>query len=96
METIQNYVVNENYLRWHCSCRSCINNITSKLTVKDVTTTLAVNDVLVGVQHQLAQYTIASIDDRMTFSNDAYTNKDFEEQDSNYLDLSETNPFGEP
>ena len=44
-----------------------------------------------------AQYTINSIDDRMVFSNDASAqNKDFEDQDSNYLDLSEVNPFGEP
>ena len=41
--------------------------------------------------------TIASIDDRMTFSNDASAqNLAFEQQDGNYLDLSETNPFGEP
>ena len=72
------------------------NNITSKLTVKDVTTTLAVTDVLVGAT-STAQYTITSIDDRMIFSNDASAqNKDFEDQDSNYLDLSEVNPFGEP
>ena len=33
----------------------------------------------------------------MTFSNDASAqNLAFEQQDGNYLDLSETNPFGEP
>ena len=69
---------------------------TSKLLAKDITTTLAVGDVLVGAISG-AQFTIASIDDRMTFSNDASAqNLAFEQQDGNYLDLSETNPFGEP
>ena len=69
---------------------------TSKLTLKDVTTTLAATDVLVGAVSG-AQFTIASIDDRMTFSNDAAAqNLDFENKDSSYLDLSEINPFGEP
>ena len=71
-------------------------NTTSKLLAKDITTTLAAGDVLVGAISG-AQYTIASIDDRMTFSNDASAqNLAFEQQDGNYLDLSETNPFGEP
>tara|TARA_B100001564_G_scaffold113109_2_gene93874 strand:- start:4476 stop:5330 length:855 start_codon:yes stop_codon:yes gene_type:complete len=69
---------------------------TSKLTLKDVTTTLAATDVLVGAVSG-AQFTIASIDDRMTFSNDAAAqNLEFENNDSSYLDLSEINPFGEP
>ena len=64
-------------------------NTTSKLLAKDITTTLA-GDVLVGAISG-AQYTIASIDDRMTFSNDASAqNLAFEQQDGNYLDLSET------
>ena len=94
----QNYVVNENITKGGTVVGEVVtwNNITSKLTVKDVTTTLAVNDVLVGAT-STAQFTITSIDDRMIFSNDAAAqNKDFEDQDSNYLDLSEVNPFGEP
>ena len=94
----QNYVVNENITKGGTVVGEVVawNNITSKLTIKDVTTTLAVNDVLVGAT-STAQFTITSIDDRMVFSNDAAAqNKDFEDQDSNYLDLSEVNPFGEP
>ena len=94
----QNYVVNENITKSGTVVGEVVswNNITNKLTIKDVTTTLASTDVLVGAT-STAQYTINSIDDRMIFSNDASAqNKDFEDQDSNYLDLSEVNPFGEP
>ena len=94
----QNYVVNENITKSGTVVGEVVawNNITSKLTIKDVTTTLATTDVLVGAT-STEQYTINSIDDRMVFSNDASAqNKDFEDQDSNYLDLSEVNPFGEP
>ena len=94
----QNYVVNENITKSGTVVGEVVswNNITNKLTIKDVTTTLATTDVLVGAT-STAQYTINSIDDRMIFSNDASAqNKDFEDQDSNYLDLSEVNPFGEP
>ena len=94
----KDYVANENVTKggtvigevvsWH--------QPTSKLTLKDVTTTLAATDVLVGAVSG-AQFTIASIDDRMTFSNDAAAqNLEFENNDSSYLDLSEINPFGEP
>ena len=71
------------------------NEPTSKLLAKDITTTRQVGDVLNGANG--ATFTIASIDDRMTFNNDAAAqNLDFENKDSSYLDLSETNPFGEP
>ena len=71
------------------------NQPTSKLLAKDITTTLQVGDVLNGANGAI--FTIASIDDRMTFNNDAAAqNLDFENKDSSYLDLSETNPFGEP
>lgn len=94
----KDYVANENVTKggtvigevvsWH--------QPTSKLTLKDVTTTLAATDVLIGAVSG-AQFTVASIDDRMTFSNDAAAqNLDFENNDSSYLDLSEINPFGEP
>ena len=94
----KDFVVNENITKSGTVVGEVVawNNITSKLTIKDVTTTLATTDVLVGAT-STAQYTINSIDDRMIFSNDASAqNKDFEDQDSNYLDLSEVNPFGEP
>ena len=84
----QNYVVNENITKSGTVVGEVVswNNITNKLTIKDVTTTLATTDVLVGAT-STAQYTINSIDDRMIFSNDASAqNKDFEDQDSNYLD----------
>lgn len=67
-----------------------------KLTIKDNTTTLAVGDVLTGVS-STAQFTINSIDSVLTFENDAMAdNLEFENKDSDYLDLSEINPFGEP
>ena len=94
----KDFVVNENITKGGTVVGEVVawNNITSKLTIKDVTTTLATTDVLIGAT-STAQYTINSIDDRMVFSNDASAqNKDFEDQDSNYLDLSEVNPFGEP
>lgn len=70
-------------------------NPTNTLLAKDITTTLQVGDVLNGAGG--ATFTIASIDDRMTFGNDAAAqNLEFENKDGNYLDLSETNPFGEP
>ena len=38
-----------------------------------------------------------NITDVMTFANDGNAqNKDFEDKDNDYLDFSETNPFGEP
>jgi hypothetical protein len=65
------------------------------LSVKDNTITLAVNDVLIGAS-SAAEYTIQSIEDVLTFGNDGNAqNKDFEDTADNYLDFSETNPFGE-
>jgi hypothetical protein len=93
-----NYAVNENVklngsvvgevVRW-------VDN-GNKLTIKDNAQTLAVDDTLVGDLSE-ASYVISSIDDTMTFENDGSAqNKDFEDKDSSYLDLSEVNPFGEP
>ena len=65
------------------------------LSIKDNTITLADNDVIVGVTSG-ASYTISSIEDVLTFGNDGNAqNKDFEDKADNYLDFSETNPFGE-
>ena len=94
----QNYVVNENITKGGTVVGEVVawNNITSKLTIKDVTTTLATTDVLVGAT-STASYTISSIDNVMTMENDPQAdNLEFENNDANYLDLSETNPFGEP
>ena len=93
-----NFVANENLSKSGTVVAEVVSwaEPTSKLLAKDITTTLAVGDVLIGAISG-AQYTIASIDDRMTFSNDAAAqNLDFENKDSSYLDLSEINPFGEP
>ena len=66
------------------------------LKLKDVTTTLAINDVLVGATSE-ASHTIGTISDVLTMSNDPQAdNLEFENNDANFLDLSETNPFGEP
>jgi len=69
---------------------------TRTLKLKDLTRTLQANDVIVGAT-STASYTITSIDNVMTMENDPQAdNLEFENNDANYLDLSETNPFGEP
>ena len=66
------------------------------LKLKDLTTTLKQNDVIVGAT-STASYTISSIDNVLTMENDPQAdNLEFEQNDANFLDLSETNPFGEP
>ena len=69
---------------------------TRTLKLKDLTRTLQANDVIVGAT-STASHTISSIDNVMTMENDPQAdNLEFENNDANYLDLSETNPFGEP
>ena len=64
-------------------------------TIIHNTATLTVGDTLVGVDSGVSD-TIASINDVLTMSNDGSAqNKDFEDKADNYLDFSETNPFGE-
>lgn len=66
------------------------------LTIKDNTKTLAVGDTLTGVTSTTARE-ISNIVDVMSFHNlSSAQNKEFEEKDSDYLDFSEVNPFGEP
>mgnify|MGYP000252011127 FL=1 len=68
---------------------------TERLDLVHNTKTLAVGDTLVGSVSGTSR-TIASITDVMTMSNDGSAqNKDFEDGADNYLDFSETNPFGE-
>ena len=69
---------------------------TRVLKLKDVTATLEAGDTLVGTLDN-ASFDISSIDSVYEMSNDPQAdNKEFEDNDANYLDLSETNPFGEP
>ena len=64
-------------------------------TIIHNTATLTVGDTLVGVDSGVSD-TIASINDVLTMNNDGSAqNKDFEDKADNYLDFSETNPFGE-
>jgi hypothetical protein len=69
---------------------------TRKLKIKDNIQTLEVGDTLTGASYS-ASYDIASIDDVLTMENDPQAdNLEFENNDTDFLDLSETNPFGEP
>lgn len=69
---------------------------TRVLKLKDVTMTFQANDTIVGATSE-AEFDVASVTDILTMSNDPQAdNLEFENNDSNYLDLSETNPFGEP
>jgi len=69
---------------------------TRVLKLKDVTTTFQANDTIVGVTSE-AEFDVSIVTDVLTMSNDPQAdNLEFENNDSNYLDLSETNPFGEP
>ena len=67
---------------------------TRKLMIKDNTRTLQVGDTVTGANGTARE--ILSIDDVMTMAQDPQAdNKDFETTADNYLDFSETNPFGE-
>tara|TARA_B100002019_G_C21264221_1_gene598493 strand:+ start:1697 stop:2551 length:855 start_codon:yes stop_codon:yes gene_type:complete len=92
------YYVNENVTLSGSTVGEVVSWIpnTRVLTIKDNTATLQVGDTLVGATNG-ASYTIQTITDVMTFGNDGNAqNKDFEDKDNDYLDFSETNPFGEP
>lgn len=92
-----NYLVNENITKASAVVGEVVswNSATRKLVIKDNTTTLAVDDELTGASSS-AVYEIASITDVLTMNDGFSQNKDFEDNDSNFLDFSETNPFGEP
>ena len=69
---------------------------TRVLKLKDVTRTFQADDTIVGITSE-AEFDVATVTDVLTMSNDPQAdNLEFENNDSNYLDLSETNPFGEP
>lgn len=92
-----NYLVNENITKASAVVGEVVswNSATRKLVIKDNTTTLAVDDELTGASSS-AVYEIQSITDVLTMNDGFSQNKDFEDNDSNFLDFSETNPFGEP
>ena len=92
-----NYTVNENVTKGGVVVGEVVSWSPQNhlLSIKDNTTTLAANDILIGAS-STAEYTISSIEDVLTFGNDGNAqNKDFEDKADNYLDFSETNPFGE-
>lgn len=92
-----NYLINENITKDSTVVGEVVswNSATRKLVIKDNTTTLAVDDELTGASSS-AVYEIESITDVLTMNDEFSQNKDFEDNDSNFLDFSETNPFGEP
>jgi hypothetical protein len=68
---------------------------TRLLTIKDVTTTIQVGDTITGAVNG-AVYTVSSIRDILTMNDGTGAdNADIETKADNYLDFSETNPFGE-
>ena len=91
-----NYTANESLTRDGINVGEVVSWTPSshKLSLKDNTTTLLVGDTIVGANG--ASYDISSIVDVLSFDNDGNAqNKDFEDNADNYLDFSETNPFGE-
>jgi len=96
-ENTGSYVANENVTLNSVVVGEVVNfrGSNRELIIKDNTTTLAQGDRLVGATSG-ATRTIASIVDVMTMEGSVAQNKDFEDKDNNYLDFSETNPFGEP
>jgi len=92
-----NYTINENVTKGGVNVGEVITwlPITRTLTLKDLTTTLLVGDTLVGVD-SAATYVIESITDVLSMESSGQAeNLEFETQGDNYLDFSETNPFGE-
>ena len=92
-----NYTINENVTLNGVVVGEIITwlPITRQLTLKDITTTLLVGDTLVGAS-SAASYVIEDIVDVLTMESSGQAeNLEFETQGDNYLDFSETNPFGE-
>lgn len=92
-----NYTLNENVTKGGVVVGEVITwlPITRQLTLKDLTTTLLVGDTLVGAS-STASYVIEDIVDVLTMESSGQAeNLEFETQGDNYLDFSETNPFGE-
>lgn len=64
------------------------------IVLRAVTSTLSVGDTLTG-ETSGATGTISVASDKLDIDDGVSQNKDFETNGSNYLDFSETNPFGE-
>lgn len=64
------------------------------IVLRAVTSTMSVGDVLTG-ETSGATGTISVVSDKLDIDDGVSQNKDFETNGSNYLDFSETNPFGE-
>ena len=97
-----NYTVGENVKATISGTESIVGEVlqwrsdTRVLTIKDNTRTLSVGDTIVGETSGTSR-TIQTITDVLTFNNlSSAQNKEFEDKDTSYLDLSEINPFGEP
>lgn len=89
------YTIGENVTRNGVVVGEVQTSLGNATTIIHNTATLTVGDTLVGVDSGVSD-TIASINDVLTMSNDGSAqNKDFEDKADNYLDFSETNPFGE-
>ena len=89
------YTIGENVTRNGVVVGEVQTSLGNATTIIHNTATLTVGDTLVGVDSSVSD-TIASINDVLTMSNDGSAqNKDFEDKADNYLDFSETNPFGE-
>lgn len=92
-----NYTLNENVTLGGVVVGEVITwlPITRQLTLKDLTKTLLVGDTLIG-ESSAASYVIEDIVDVLTMESSGQAeNLEFETQGDNYLDFSETNPFGE-
>lgn len=70
------------------------NTLLYDIVLRAVTSTLSVGDVLTG-ETSGATGTISVVSDKLDINDGVSQNKDFETNGSNYLDFSETNPFGE-
>ena len=93
------YIEGENIKLGTTVIGECVNYSTSvspnQLELIHVTASLRVGDTLVGEKSGTSR-DIATISDLMTMNQDGNAqNLDFEQKADNYLDFSETNPFGE-
>ena len=95
MSSTNAYSIGENITKDGVVVGEVQTSLGNATTIIHNTATLTVGDTLVGVDSGVSD-TIASINDVLTMSNDGSAqNKDFEDTADNYLDFSETNPFGE-
>ena len=95
MNSSSGYTIGENVTKDGVVVGEVQTSLGNATTLIHNSATLSVGDTLVGVDSGVSD-TIASINDVLTMGNDGSAqNKDFEDKADNYLDFSETNPFGE-